>query len=165
MKKAHPKGPAGRTEVEQVGLSFRRRYLDFQYAFVQTFTEHLADLSRFFKGDLAEMLIFAVIGQMYLQKSIEEAEAPGTVPETFEKPLVSASRLADVTGIPRQTVRRKLAALERRGWIESQPGGTWALCFEDGQATARAELQALDDRAIDRVATLFRDLRKLVPRQ
>ncbi len=45
-------------------------------------------------------------------------------PETEERPTNSQS-IADLSGIPRESVRRKLAILERKGWIELDAAGTW----------------------------------------
>lgn len=152
-------------EVQRIGRVFRKRYPEFQYAFVEALTEHLTDLSRFFKGDLAEMLVFAVIGQTYLKAYIEHSKAPESRREELAPPLISASRLADVTCIPRQTVRRKLEALEQRGWIEKAAGASWTLRLSDGQSVARRDVHDLDERAIDRVAALFCDLKVLLPDQ
>lgn len=152
-------------EVQRVGRVFRKRYPEFQYAFVESFTEHLTDLSRFFKGDLAEMLVFAVIGQTYLRAYIEHSRVAESHREEFAPPLISASRLSDVTCIPRQTVRRKLDALEQRGWIERAADASWTLRLVDGQSVARRDVHDLDERAIDRAAALFCDLKDLLPDQ
>jgi DNA-binding IclR family transcriptional regulator len=69
-----------------------------------------------------------------------------------------------VTAIPRQTVRRKLALLQQRGWVEQLPDNSWTLRHRDGISGARVDLAEVDQRAIDRVARLFTDLETLVNR-
>jgi DNA-binding IclR family transcriptional regulator len=79
-----------------------------------------------------------------------------------ERTSTSASRIADITGIPRQTVRRKLAALEEWGWIVRNPDGTCRLAHTDGETAAKRDLSDVDRRALRRVARLFTDLETLV---
>lgn len=146
--------------AKQASAAFRARYSEFQYTFVQFFTEHLTDLSRSFRGDLGEMLILAVIGQAFIDAYHERGR--GNAPEDIRaRAWINASRLSDVTGIPRQTVRRKLDALERRGWIERNNEAEWTLRFEGPSSVARRELKELDDRAIDRVALLYSQLSRI----
>jgi DNA-binding IclR family transcriptional regulator len=71
--------------------------------------------------------------------------------------------MADVTGIPRETVRRKLAILEDRGWIERTPTSAWRLVVSRQEAAARVDLNDIDQRAMTRVARLFSELETLVP--
>lgn len=54
-------------KVEQIEAQFRAQYPTYQYYFVEFFTEHLADCSRAFGGDLQLMLVLALMGQMHLQ--------------------------------------------------------------------------------------------------
>ena len=93
----------------QVGAAFRNNYLHFQYEFVEFFTEHLADLSKTFRGDLQLVLVLAVVGQLHLRGLMNDQRTAAGI---------SASRLADVTGVPRETVRRKLESLEKLGLVE-----------------------------------------------
>jgi hypothetical protein len=48
------------------GLS-REKYRFLQYHLTQFFTEHLLDAARAFDGDLSELLVLAVIGQVYIR--------------------------------------------------------------------------------------------------
>jgi DNA-binding transcriptional ArsR family regulator len=155
--------------AESVLGELEKRYPATQYAFVEFLVAHLADVSKTFGGDLQKALVLAVIGQVYLHA----LRRSGLEPEEFAAaladgasptPYVTASRLADVTGIPRETVRRKLALLEAAGWITKLPEGSWSLALgpEKGIAVARADLQALDWRGIQRIAGLYADLEGLV---
>ncbi len=70
------------------------------------------------------MLVLAVIGQV----RIASMAYAGTMEIRRNKAPSLPSRLADVTGIPRETVRRKLTLLANKGWIERTPegpGGLW----------------------------------------
>ncbi len=145
---------------KSIESQFRNRYIVFQYNFVEFLTEHLVDLSRSFKGDLSEMLVLALIGQMTLGRSIADSKERPAV--NNRPPLITASRLADVSGIPRQTVRRKLKSLETRGWIERSSGSSWMLTVIDGHSAVHQELRELDDRAVARVAKLYLNLEKLL---
>jgi hypothetical protein len=127
---------------------------------VEFLTGHLVEVSRRFGGDLQQMLLMAVIGQVHLHRLLTQG-APAEA--DADSAAISASRLSDVTGIPRQTVRRKLAALALRGWIEQTGSAAWRLVVADGEATARRDLDALDRSAIRRTAGLFANLEGLVP--
>jgi hypothetical protein len=97
-------------------------------AHVVAFTRHLVTLRRAFDGDLDLMLVLAVIGERHqsLRQDID------TVPfETFGKapvddvgrPTVNAHSLSAFTGIPRETLRRKVGELVRRGWVRRDERG------------------------------------------
>lgn len=161
----HKEGPQGATSMEAAARSrrlqavFRDRYRDYQYAYVQFLTEHLVDCSRHFGGDLQKLLVLAVVGQAALHWK----RRAGTDHPAFEADAgaVSASRIADLTGIPRQTVRRKLIALEAKGWVEQVGSGSWRIRYIDGEAQARTDFASLDARAIERVARLVSNLSDL----
>jgi len=154
-------GPTGPLEerAREVREAFAGRYREYQYRFVEFLTEHLSDLSRAFGGDLQAMLVLAVIGQV----RIASMAYAGTDGNQEEQGAITASRLADVTGIPRETVRRKLTLLANKGWIERTPGRSWRLVVREEEAAARQDLSELDQRAIQRIARLFAGLEVLVP--
>jgi DNA-binding transcriptional ArsR family regulator len=152
-------GALGKTEttferrVAELVDQFGKSYPTYQYAFVDFIVEHLTDLSRSFEGDFQQVMLLAILGQRRLKAQIM-AGRPGRAlaPTT----AVSASRLADVTGIPRETVRRKLATLKDRGWIEQEPDGSWSLISDTSgeDMPARRDLAELDVRGRMRVARL-----------
>lgn len=152
---ASDEAAGGRAAVEQ---RFRENYAAVQYNFVEFVTEHLADCSRTFGGDLQQVVLLGIIGQVYLKAMIDNGRAPQAVQGS--RTAITSSRLADATGIPRETTRRKLADLARRGWIE-RVGTAWQLKVVNGEAPAKAALAALDDRAIDRLARLYVGLRDM----
>lgn len=148
--------------TDAVRRAFELRYPAYQYQIVEFVSEHLADLSRVFRGDLQQMMVLAIIGQVYLRAYKEALLATGGDHPGQLNASISASRIADVTGIPRQTVRRKLSALITRGWIEKMDDATFRLVVTGEQAAARHDLDAVDQRSIDRVARLFCGLEKIL---
>lgn len=138
---------------------FEENYIQAQYAFVQFVSEHLADCSRSFKGDLVAMLVLAIIGQSHLTalKNVRRSEI-----EQHPAVGVHALRISDVTGIPRETVRRKLAVLQELGWVEHGESG-WVLVSAPGGTTnARRDLTDLDRRGLERLARLFSELSRII---
>lgn len=163
--RARPKSKASRRADEALA-AFEADYMAYQYRWVEFFIEHFADLSRIFRGDLQSMMVLALVGQVYL-RSVRAAVRAGTNPTAIpaERLSISASRIADVTGIPRETVRRRLIALERKGWLVRSGEAAWRLAVEAGKAAARPDLEAIDRRAMVRLARLFGDLEVLVEAQ
>lgn len=149
--------------TEEVAEVFDQNYLAYQYCFVEFFINHVGDVSRSFRGDLQAMMVLALIGQQWL-RFVRETVSEGSNAEAFPiaRMSTSASRIADVTGIPRQTVRRKLAGLEKRGWIQKNEDGTYRMVSKEGETAARRDLSEVDRRAMRRVARLFADLEALV---
>lgn len=144
---------------------FMSHYPDVQYRLVQFVIEHLSDAGRAFKGDLQAALVLAVIGQVYLNALLSRdgtAHDPATLPT--KRVSTSATRIADVTGIPRQTVRRKLEFLENRGWVVRNADSTYCLAVQNGQSAAKRDLRDTDARGLRRMARLFIDLERLLER-
>jgi hypothetical protein len=149
--------------AKEAQAAFEASYRAYQYRFVEFFIEHLADISRAFRGDLQAMIVLALVGQVQMRATRVAVEAgmdPRELPT--ERVSMSASRIADVTGIPRETVRRKLGLLEDRGWIRCNPDRSWRLVVLDDRVPARTDLNEIDTRAIERVARLFADLERVV---
>jgi DNA-binding MarR family transcriptional regulator len=149
--------------AKEVQAALLANYSLYQYRFVEFFIEHLCDASRTFRGDLQEMMVLALVGQVQLRAMRTAVEAgidPHDLPA--DRLSITASSIADVTGIPRETVRRKLTSLDRRGWIMRNADGSCRLCISDGVAAAKVDLSEIDARALDRVARLFRDLEVIV---
>lgn len=149
--------------ADEARAAFAGQYMDYQYRFVEFFVEHLEDVSRVFRGDLQQMNVLAIIGQLRLRavrSAVLAGEEPAAIPP--ERCAIGASRIADVTATPRQTVRRKLELLEQKGWIERLEDGLWTLHYDDGVSNARKGLSDVDRRAVDRIARLFADLEAIV---
>jgi hypothetical protein len=104
-------------------------------------TDWLADRARLFDGDLQIALIFA---SLVLATSPPGADAE----RTGER--ITTSALARRTGIPRETIRRKLDQLRERGFAERVPGGGWCT----GAQGLDARLQ-LDDRLLRQLSEIM----------
>lgn len=139
--------------VAQLLDQFGRDYSTFQYSLVDFFAEHLTDISRSFGGDFQQVMLVAIMGQRRLHTL---RSAGSDVAPSRQAMSMTASRLADITGIPRETVRRKLVLLKNRGWIEQDPDGSWTLVTDQGDADlpVRRDLAELDLRGRARTARL-----------
>ena len=95
---------------------------------MEAFIRLMLVLRRDFGGDLDQMLILAVIGERKLARRACPSEP------RFERlgrtglrngadVAINLHSLAAYTGIPRETVRRKVAALIARGWVERDASG------------------------------------------
>jgi predicted transcriptional regulator len=142
----------------QLVQSFQQDFVQYQYEFIECLLPHLADLSRSFGGDLHLPILPGAIGQVRL-KEIRAAPRDGRGIDAIdpEASTITASRLADVSGIPRETVRRKLAVLKTAGWIDQTQGGAWFLVVEpdDPYSRARRDLADVDHRSMMRVANFI----------
>jgi hypothetical protein len=130
-----------------------------QYAFVHMLTEHLVDCRRAFRGDLDAMLVLAILGQNHLKALLAgetDARTPGT-------PFgITASRIADVTDMPRQTVRRKLQDLAKRGWLTQNSDAAWVLSGPPDDTSAGQDLAELSQRGLGRAIRLRDDLNRIL---
>ena len=138
---------------------FRGRHLEVHYHFVQCLSEHLFDCNRVFGGDFGQLIILAVLGQRFIHAIATERNAPD-----LGRAMVwmSALRLADVTGMPRETVRRKLRLMVDRGWVRHDAGKGWTLAGTFPQASAADDLADLDRRGMERLARLYAALNSVL---
>lgn len=135
---------------------------DIEQKFGLIWPQHVSNLTdlliagrQAFDGDLDAFLILAVIGDRTF--SIRHAD-PAQSFESWQRaglpqctPLdINAKSIADFTGIPRETVRRKLAALEEKGWIMRDAKGSL-----QATAKAREDLEPLTRVSIRYLARLF----------
>ncbi len=132
--------------------------------------EHLTDVSRVFEADLQSVLVLAIVGQMGLQTAIRlRHPADGITPLNFgadPTPRINASSIAAISGIPRETVRRKLEGLAERGWVVRAPNGLWRIATdEEPLAPARRELFELEQRSSERLARFLGQIQALVIEQ
>lgn len=128
----------------------------FQFHLVEWMSAHLTDCSRFFQGDLIEMLVLTIVGQVYLRSYSYSSTQKYNLEN--EEISVSISYISDTSGIPKETVRRKLASLKKRGWIEQCSNGEWSLSIDKDGSIAKRDLQELYDRGIARIFYLIENL-------
>lgn len=112
-------------------------------------SEHLIECRRVI-GDLDSVLLLIVLGLAQFEhvKRVQSAERPESneLDRTRPSPFLftmKATRLSEITGIPRETVRRKLAVLARKGWLTQDAERNWSFVIRDGVTPVRAELEPL----------------------
>lgn len=92
------------------------------------FTALLIECRRCFDGDMDQLLILSVIGD----RTLGTARAKGLNYADFLEGKravgiprrINTQSVADSTGIPRETVRRKIRRLIERGWVQKNEDGT-----------------------------------------
>ena len=115
----------------------------------------LTALRGHFGGDLDLMLVLGVIGGRTLPSSwVGKLETYGHLTRAgIDAQLPSAINLqsiADYTGIPRETVRRKLAILLERGWVTRNKDGYLAATRKAGE-----DLEVATGDSLEYLADLF----------
>lgn len=122
--KANPKDLAARI--------LRERYLNVWPTILGPWTSYLIAARQQFDGDMDKMVVLAVIGLMttaqYKQLAADGATTSydDIMGPTFRAGLsrpINTESIAHYTGIPRETVRRKVLQLVERGWIEKDARG------------------------------------------
>lgn len=145
-----PRSPTGSDDLLD---SFLANYAAVQYQIVQYLSEHLVDCARAMDGDLDQVLILAILGQR--QIDLLQGKGDGSM---------TSSRLSDVSGLPRETIRRKLSRMAERGWVVQVKGSGWNIAVDaDGRSRVGRELADLDIRGLRRMARLVRALRPYDP--
>jgi DNA-binding IclR family transcriptional regulator len=77
---------------------------------------------------------------------------------------VSATRIADLTAIPRETVRRKLEQLAAQGWIVRDGSGLWSMAASRTGTRARDDLNPLEERTVSRVSKFLAVMNRMQDR-
>lgn len=125
--------------------------------FAQMYPAHLAAFSTFLiriravvGGDLDMALILTVIGERHFTRRVDESmptyETMGDT-ETGPGDSINTLSLAQYTGIPRETARRKVAQLVEVGWVTIDARGNLlatAKAAEDLREGTDAALTFLD---------------------
>lgn len=89
---------------------------------VSAFTRHLIECRRACDGDLDLFLVLTIIGERtfsprFAPDAMSHTEfLEGTV-ESVEPLAINLQSIADYSGIPRETVRRKVETLIEKGWV------------------------------------------------
>ena len=91
-------------------------------AHVAGFTGLLTVLREQFDGDLDAMLILTAVS-VGTEMEDWRAALRGEESRPRRRTTTNGLSLAHATGIPRETVRRKLARLSARGWVERDARG------------------------------------------
>lgn len=126
-------------------------------AYVSDVAALLIILRRLTGGDLDKALIMAVIGDRHLEqrRSDEPLTRANLGQSAIEgRPSVNAYSIAQYAGIPRETVRRKVAALIREGWVSKDAGGNLMATAKAANDLAEGTDAAF--RLLDRIGSLPR---------
>lgn len=119
-----------------------------------SFNTLLIQLRKAFDGDLDLMLVLAVIGDRtrpdtwqpepisYRQITRREGEEHVQVP-------INIQSVADYSGIPRETVRRKVQVLQEKGWVQRNAEGRLTI-----SSSAAADLEQSTDQSVQYLAAI-----------
>lgn len=131
-------------------------------------TRYLVGLYRMFDGDLVEAIVLGEIAHHNLSgllntiggvTGFHASLRAGRPPDRSAYLPTNAFSIAQATGIPRQTVRRKVASLTKRGWLTTTPDG--GLLATDRPFHHFAQFNAANvDDFLDTADELSRLLRK-----
>jgi len=130
---------------------------------VASLTRLLIECRRTFDGDLDLFLVLAVIGdRTFSQRHADPSVDFDTFQQGSARPTqpldINIRSIADYSGIPRETVRRKIAELEAKGWVQRGPDG-----YITATRTASAELEPLTRASISYVAGMMKLFRQVFP--
>ncbi|MCA3280893.1 MAG: hypothetical protein ING10_16640, partial [Roseomonas sp.] len=130
------------------------------YVWTSFLLEHLVECRRRI-GDLDSMMVLVVIGLAALREiqRVRELEGEHIALGYLKAELpskggsVNAYSIANITGIPRENVRRRLAELAQQGWIEQAEDGGWRIRQITGvPSKAATDLAELTANAVTRLA-------------
>lgn len=128
---------------------------------VAAFTRHLIECRHACDGDLDLFLVLTIIGErtfspQFAPEAMTHTEfLEGTV-GSVEPLAINLQSIADYSGIPRETVRRKIAELEAKGWVQRGPDG-----FITATRAASADLEPLTRSSITYVAGMMKLFRQV----
>jgi hypothetical protein len=110
--------PTMRGLVERL---FRSDFPRYQTIWVEEHLRLMLALRRFVANDLDKIIILAVIGQQQLSDPTRPpaAYAPSdeAPPPVYSARFTNVDRISAATGIPRESVRRKVNELIEAGWV------------------------------------------------
>jgi len=121
---------------------------------VENFTWLLIQCRRYFKGDLDRMLVFYVVSarSLFAKNILGEGTLENLGPDhsdwTATKPT-NLQSIADCSGLPRETARRKLQDLTALGWVKRDEHGNFTTTTK-----AVADLTALTEKGIEYLARM-----------
>jgi DNA-binding transcriptional ArsR family regulator len=106
--------------------------------------DHMRRLVVVLELDLESVFIWGTLAQLNVASALRPGidplkvlESDGHVPESALR-AVRLSHLAQISGMPRETVRRKLEALRERGKVERNSQGYWQVTMAGVDAQTRA---------------------------
>lgn len=100
----------------------RRNFGSVHAVHVAALTRHLIACRETFEGDLDLFLVFTIIGERCFTprnatENMTHSEFLARSVGTVEPVAINVQSIAEFSGIPRETVRRKIGILIAKGWI------------------------------------------------
>ena len=128
--------------------SIRKNFGRVWPAHVAEFTRYLIECRKHFRGDLDLLLLLAVIGDRTLvaskvRNSLTYSEFMTGEYVDFQPDAINYQSIADFTGMPRESVRRKVNTLIDMGWVNRTADG-----FLVATQKASDELAPLTDAGV-----------------
>ncbi|HSN73336.1 MAG TPA: hypothetical protein VLT59_17600 [Steroidobacteraceae bacterium] len=146
-----------------------RNRIDFSYLFGRFMVEHLARLHRVFDGDLTLALVLGTIGQYNSRQFFEQVAPKSTdsaqtlIARGEQLPHLRSCNAMSVsasTGIPRETVRRKIRWLVAHGFVEQVAPDKLFITRKAAQHFAEFDLETME-----RFRILIREVEALAARR
>ena len=132
--------------LERQALS--QSFGDLWHVHNRGFTALLIECRRLFDGDMDQLLILSVIGERTLTaeraRGLTNRDFLQGRPASGKQLPINTQSMADCTGIPRETVRRKISHLINRGWVKKNEDATL-----EATENAALELAPATDVALD----------------
>ena len=148
--------------------TYRRHYIPLTYEVGLYMMDHLRRIYREFDGDIAMAMVLGEIGHYnarhlvreLLPNSGKDARALAT-DEVVAKSIrpCNALSVAEASGIPRETVRRKVEKLVRLGWVARDERGGLRINRSVGQ-----HFQEFDRHTIEGLLALGERVREIAAR-
>lgn len=119
-------------------------------------TNTLRRAYRLFDGDLTAFLVFAEIAQYNMSRALHAFDFHGTRDAARWKALLralpgqkvapcNALSISAATGVPRETVRRKVKELQRRGWLVREGARSLTLAPRAIEQLGSSERELVED--------------------
>lgn len=131
----------------------RQHHFEVTYVLGRFFTEHFIRVYKAFDGDLTAAIVLGTIGQYNYRRYYTEVGS--RAPEGFHRLVekgehvdyarpCNAMSISQSTGIPRETVRRKIRELIARGWLRRGGPDELFVTQAPGRHFAEFDLETLE---------------------
>jgi hypothetical protein len=140
-------------DVSSVPPEYWRAFSLLAFTMGRFIVDHVVRSARLFDNDLEALVLFGMLAHLNIVHLVPPGSSPittldlrGRIPESQSKLRpVKLRDLAQITGRPRETIRRKLEHMRSAGLVQRLPGG-WV--FQ--ASSVDADMQALTVDAIRR---------------
>jgi hypothetical protein len=149
--------------------ALRENHYDVTYLLGRFMTEHLVRLYEAFDGDLTAAIVLGTIGQYNYRRYFDQLDAGAgerlsTLAEEdrhlpHARPC-NAMSVSQSTGIPRETVRRKIRKLLDKGWLRQIGPDKLVITRLPGRHFA-----AFDRDTMERFASTAESIRRVVEKK